>query len=51
MSATRSGGPPCQGWGEAACAPAGSRAQGQFFDEATTYGIRSGITVPMRDEW
>ncbi|MCK1479507.1 autoinducer binding domain-containing protein [Bradyrhizobium sp. 197] len=35
-------------WGGAACAPAGSRAQRQFFDEATTFGIRSGITVPIR---
>jgi LuxR family transcriptional activator of conjugal transfer of Ti plasmids len=35
-------------WGGAARAPAGSRAQRQFFDEATTFGIRSGITVPVR---
>ncbi|WP_439361583.1 autoinducer binding domain-containing protein [Bradyrhizobium sp. DASA03007] len=35
-------------WGGVACAPAGSRAQRQFFDEASTFGIRSGITVPIR---
>lgn len=35
-------------WGGTARAPAGSRAQRQFFDEATTFGIRSGITVPIR---
>ncbi|MDA9478110.1 hypothetical protein XI03_27255 [Bradyrhizobium sp. CCBAU 65884] len=35
-------------WGGASRAPAGNRAQRQFFDEATTFGIRSGITVPIR---
>lgn len=35
-------------WGGAAHAPAGNRAQRQFFDEATSFGIRSGITVPIR---
>lgn len=35
-------------WGGRARAPTGSRAQRQFFDEATTFGIRSGITVPIR---
>ena len=35
-------------WGGVASTPAGSRAQRQFFDEATTFGIRSGITVPIR---
>jgi LuxR family transcriptional activator of conjugal transfer of Ti plasmids len=35
-------------WGGATRSPAGSRAQRQFFDEATTFGIRSGITIPIR---
>jgi LuxR family transcriptional activator of conjugal transfer of Ti plasmids len=35
-------------WGGVAHQPTGSRAQRQFFDEATTFGIRSGITVPIR---
>lgn len=35
-------------WGGEAHAPAGNRAQRQFFDEATSFGIRSGITVPIR---
>ncbi|WP_027532132.1 autoinducer binding domain-containing protein [Bradyrhizobium sp. WSM3983] len=35
-------------WGGVARAPAGSREQRHFFDEATTFGIRSGITVPIR---
>lgn len=35
-------------WGGPARALAGNRAQRQFFDEATTFGIRSGITVPIR---
>jgi LuxR family transcriptional activator of conjugal transfer of Ti plasmids len=35
-------------WGGAARIAAGDRAQRQFFDEATTFGIRSGITVPIR---
>jgi LuxR family transcriptional regulator, activator of conjugal transfer of Ti plasmids len=35
-------------WGGEARAPAGNRAQRQFFDEATTFGIKSGITVPIR---
>lgn len=35
-------------WGEATRAPAGTRSQRQFFDEATTFGIRSGVTVPIR---
>lgn len=35
-------------WGGAARAPGGDRAQRQFFDEATSFGIRSGITVPIR---
>ncbi|MCK1479467.1 autoinducer binding domain-containing protein [Bradyrhizobium sp. 197] len=35
-------------WGGEARAPSGSRAQRQFFDEAATFGIRSGITVPIR---
>ncbi len=35
-------------WGGAARAPAGNRKQRHFLDEATTFGIRSGITVPIR---
>ncbi|MCJ9700823.1 autoinducer binding domain-containing protein [Bradyrhizobium sp. SHOUNA76] len=35
-------------WGGATRAAAGNRAQRQFFDEATTFGLRSGITVPIR---
>ena len=35
-------------WGGASRAPAGNREQRQFFDEATTFGLRSGITVPIR---
>ena len=34
-------------WGGVARQPLGSRAQRQFFDEATTFGIRSGVTVPI----
>lgn len=35
-------------WGGPGRAPVGNRAQRQFFDEATTFGIRSGVTVPIR---
>lgn len=35
-------------WGGEASPPAGNREQRRFFDEATTFGIRSGITVPIR---
>jgi len=35
-------------WGGTGRIAARSRAQRQFFDEATTFGIRSGITVPIR---
>lgn len=35
-------------WGGEVSKPAGSRVQRQFFDEAMTFGIRSGITVPIR---
>ncbi|WP_024509976.1 autoinducer binding domain-containing protein [Bradyrhizobium sp. ARR65] len=35
-------------WGGEGSAPAGTREQRQFFDEAATFGIRSGITVPIR---
>jgi LuxR family transcriptional activator of conjugal transfer of Ti plasmids len=35
-------------WGVAAAAATGNREQRRFFDEATTFGIRSGITVPIR---
>src|SRR5262245_58850313 len=31
-------------WGRGAAAPTGNREQRRFFDEATTFGIRSGIT-------
>ena len=36
-------------WGGEASPPAGTREQRRFFDEATTSGIRSGITVPIRE--
>jgi LuxR family transcriptional activator of conjugal transfer of Ti plasmids len=36
------------GWGGGASAPPGNREQRRFFDEAMTFGIRSGITVPIR---
>ncbi|KRR11010.1 autoinducer binding domain-containing protein [Bradyrhizobium valentinum] len=35
-------------WGGEASTLAGNREQRRFFDEATTFGIRSGITVPIR---
>ncbi|MBO4225297.1 autoinducer binding domain-containing protein [Bradyrhizobium neotropicale] len=35
-------------WGGESSAPAGNREQRRFFDEAATFGIRSGITVPIR---
>ncbi len=35
-------------WGGGASAPAGNREQRKFFEEATTFGIKSGITVPIR---
>jgi LuxR family transcriptional activator of conjugal transfer of Ti plasmids len=35
-------------WGGAPRAPAGNRAQRQFFDEAVTFGLSAGITVPIR---
>ncbi|NOJ41119.1 autoinducer binding domain-containing protein [Bradyrhizobium australiense] len=35
-------------WGGEASALAGNREQRRFFDEAMTFGIRSGITVPIR---
>jgi LuxR family transcriptional activator of conjugal transfer of Ti plasmids len=35
-------------WEGAARAPSGSREQRLFFDEASTFGIRSGVTVPIR---
>ncbi len=35
-------------WGGEASALPGNREQRQFFDEAMTFGIRSGITVPIR---
>jgi LuxR family transcriptional activator of conjugal transfer of Ti plasmids len=35
-------------WGGDASPPAGNREQRRFFDEARTFGIRSGITVPIR---
>ncbi|MCA6111297.1 autoinducer binding domain-containing protein [Bradyrhizobium cenepequi] len=36
------------GWGGVGSAPVGNREQRRFFDEAATFGIRSGITVPIR---
>jgi LuxR family transcriptional activator of conjugal transfer of Ti plasmids len=35
-------------WGGSAQRPGGTREQQRFFDEAVTFGIRSGITVPIR---
>ncbi|CAN5237619.1 MAG: LuxR family transcriptional activator of conjugal transfer of Ti plasmids [Afipia broomeae] len=35
-------------WSGEAAKPLGTRAQRDFFDEATTFGIRSGLTVPIR---
>ncbi|WP_083219200.1 autoinducer binding domain-containing protein [Bradyrhizobium icense] len=35
-------------WGGEGSSPVGNREQRRFFDEATTFGIRSGITVPIR---
>ncbi|WFU14456.1 autoinducer binding domain-containing protein [Bradyrhizobium sp. CB3481] len=36
------------GWGGEGSSPVGNREQRRFFDEAATFGIRSGITVPIR---
>ncbi|WP_342722659.1 autoinducer binding domain-containing protein [Bradyrhizobium sp. B097] len=35
-------------WGDGAPKPAGTKQQRSFFDEAMTFGIRSGVTVPIR---
>ncbi|MCA1457058.1 LuxR family transcriptional regulator [Bradyrhizobium sp. BRP22] len=35
-------------WGGEGAAPIGNREQRRFFDEARSFGIRSGITVPIR---
>lgn len=35
-------------WGSGGSPSSGSRAQRKFFDEATTFGIEAGITVPIR---
>lgn len=35
-------------WGGAAPGVSGTREQRRFFDEAMTFGIRSGITIPIR---
>lgn len=35
-------------WGSGASTPAGTREQRKFFEEATTFGIEFGITVPIR---
>jgi len=35
-------------WGGTAARPTGTREQRRFFDEAMTFGISSGITVPIR---
>jgi LuxR family transcriptional regulator, activator of conjugal transfer of Ti plasmids len=36
------------GWGRGGSAPTGTREQRRFFEEAMTFGIRSGITIPIR---
>jgi LuxR family transcriptional activator of conjugal transfer of Ti plasmids len=35
-------------WGSGASTPAGTREQRKFFEEAKTFGIVSGITVPIK---
>ncbi|WP_168213060.1 MULTISPECIES: autoinducer binding domain-containing protein [unclassified Bradyrhizobium] len=35
-------------WGGGSSVHAGTREQRKFFEEATTFGIKSGITVPIR---
>jgi LuxR family transcriptional regulator, activator of conjugal transfer of Ti plasmids len=35
-------------WGSGGSRPAGTGEQRRFFEEATTFGIESGITVPIR---
>jgi LuxR family transcriptional regulator, activator of conjugal transfer of Ti plasmids len=35
-------------WGGSTSRAAGNREQRRFFDEATTFGIKSGVTVPIR---
>ncbi|WFU14522.1 autoinducer binding domain-containing protein [Bradyrhizobium sp. CB3481] len=35
-------------WGGEGSAPVGNREQRRFFDEAATFGITSGVTVPIR---
>jgi LuxR family transcriptional activator of conjugal transfer of Ti plasmids len=35
-------------WGSGGSTPAGTREQRKFSEEATTFGIESGITVPIR---
>jgi LuxR family transcriptional activator of conjugal transfer of Ti plasmids len=35
-------------WGGSAPKPSGTREQRRFFDEAMTFGITSGVTVPIR---
>jgi LuxR family transcriptional activator of conjugal transfer of Ti plasmids len=35
-------------WGAGGSTPAGTREQRKFFEEATTFGIEAGITVPIR---
>ena len=35
-------------WGGSAPNAAGTREQRRFFDEAMTFGIKSGVTVPIR---
>ncbi len=35
-------------WGGSAKTPQGTREQKRLFDEAATFGIRSGLTVPIR---
>lgn len=38
-------------WGGAAFEPEANREQKRFFEEATTFGIKSGITVPIKSRY
>lgn len=38
-------------WGGAASEPKANREQKRFFEEATTFGIKSGITVPIKSRY
>src|SRR5258707_14492221 len=35
-------------WGSGASTPAGTRGQRKFFEKTTTFGIESGITLPIK---